>query len=66
MNNPMSEPAFHEPIPGLEPVHSEDSGRVEARWTNRLVFFLRVMAAISLFKGLYHWSRVCGILAGPD
>ena len=26
-----------------------------------LVLFLRVMAAISLIKGLYHWAAVCGV-----
>ena len=31
------------------------------RWTRRLVLFLRVMAGVSMLKGLYHWSRVCGI-----
>lgn len=30
-------------------------------WTRRLVLFLRVMAALSMIKGLYHWSRVVGI-----
>src|SRR4051812_49674397 len=33
-------------------------------WTRRLVLFLRIMAAISLFKGLYHWSLVLGIADG--
>ena len=45
----------------LEPVHAEETeGR---RWPYRLVVFLRVMAAISLGKGLYHWAIVCGISA---
>ena len=30
----------------------------------RLVIFLRVMAVLSMAKGLYHWAMVCGI-AGP-
>ena len=30
-------------------------------WTRRLVLFLRIMAAVSMFKGLYHWSQVLGI-----
>ncbi len=33
-------------------------------WTRRLVFFLRVMAGVSMIKGLYHWSEVCGIGVG--
>ena len=35
-------------------------------WTRRLVLFLRVMAGISMLKGLYHWARVCGIGVSPN
>jgi hypothetical protein len=31
-------------------------------WTGRLVLFLRVMACVSMLKGLYHWAEVCGIV----
>jgi hypothetical protein len=37
----------------------------QAPWTRWLVIFLRVMAGVSLFKGLYHWSLVLGIGDGP-
>jgi hypothetical protein len=30
------------------------------------VLFLRVMAGLSLLKGLYHWGQVCSIGASPD
>jgi hypothetical protein len=30
-------------------------------WTQRLVLFLRIMAGVSMLKGLYHWSLVLGI-----
>ena len=30
-------------------------------WTRRLVLFLRIMAIVSLLKGIYHWSLVLGI-----
>ena len=30
-------------------------------WTRRLVWFLRAMAFVSMFKGLYHWSLVLGV-----
>jgi hypothetical protein len=44
----------------LEPVQAgKRSGR--GSWTEYLVLFLRVMAGISLIKGLYHWAQVCGI-----
>src|SRR5207237_8529088 len=30
-------------------------------WTRRLVLFLRIMAIVSMLKGIYHWSLVLGI-----
>jgi len=44
----------------LEPVRIGKVAR-EGTWTEYLVLFLRVMAAVSLVKGLYHWVQVCGI-----
>lgn len=35
-------------------------------WTRRLVFFLRIMAVISVAKGLYHWAQVTGFIGGED
>ena len=50
----------------LDPVQAgEEEGRTD-RWTPRLVLFLRVMAAIALMKGLYHWAIVCGFLSPSD
>lgn len=40
---------------------SDDNG-----WTKRLVLFLRVMAVISVAKGLYHWAEVTGFVGGDD
>ena len=37
-----------------------------APWTRRLILFLRIMAGVSMFKGLYHWSEVCGIIGAAD
>lgn len=49
----------------LEPVQA---GGVNApgSWAEYLVLFLRVMAVVSLSKGLYHWGQVCGIGATAD
>src|SRR6201747_3334005 len=44
-------------------------GRVESGdnvWTRRLVLFLRVMAIVSVAKGLYHWAQVTGFVGGED
>jgi hypothetical protein len=48
----------------LEPVHA--GKKAGGTWTEYLVLFLRLMAAVSLIKGLYHWAQVCGIGADPD
>jgi hypothetical protein len=45
----------------LEPVQADEGEFDGKRWSHRFVLFLRVMAALSLFKGLYHWAIVCGI-----
>src|ERR1700712_4115985 len=44
-------------------------GRVESGdnvWTRRLVLFLRIMAVVSVAKGLYHWAQVTGFVGGED
>lgn len=40
---------------------SESTTTESTKWTDRLVLFLRVMAIVALVKGLFHWSRICGI-----
>ena len=35
-------------------------------WTRRLVLFLRVMAVLSIIKGLYHWAQVTGFVGRED
>ena len=35
-------------------------------WTRRLVLFLRIMAVISVTKGLYHWAQVTGFIGGEE
>ena len=47
----------------LEPVQADEDEGQGQRWAYWLVVFLRVMAAVSLAKGLYHWAVVCGINA---
>ena len=38
----------------------------ESNWTRRLVLFLRVMAILSIIKGLYHWAQVTGFIGGEE
>src|ERR1700760_2608295 len=35
-------------------------------WTGRLVLFLRIMAVVSVVKGLYHWAQVTGFIGGEE
>ena len=57
----MTDPTLSDDLQSLEPVREHEGERSIGRWTRRLVLFLRVMAGVSMLKGLYHWSRVCGI-----
>jgi hypothetical protein len=50
----------------LEPVHVGKTATPAGSWAEYLVLFLRIMAAVSLVKGLYHWTQVCGIGAPAD
>jgi len=50
----------------LEPVHAGEAAQADGRWTERLVIYLRVMAGLSMLKGLYHWAVVCGIGEGTQ
>ena len=61
MNQPLNDPFTRNDIEALEPVHEPSGQPGVGRWTRRLVLFLRLMAGVSMLKGLYHWSWVCGI-----
>lgn len=47
-------------------IASERTEHDENVWTRRLVLFLRVMAVISIAKGLYHWAQVTGFIGVED
>jgi hypothetical protein len=47
----------------LEPVHADEAEGEDRQWGSWLILFLRVMAVVSLCKGLYHWGVICGIKA---
>jgi hypothetical protein len=49
----------------LEPVRVGRS-TTSGSWTEYLVLFLRIMAAVAMIKGIYHWSAVLGIGARPN
>jgi hypothetical protein len=57
------------PRDGAISVAALSAERIEADdnvWTRRLVLFLRLMAMLSIIKGLYHWAQVTGFIGGED
>ena len=60
----IDQPASDE-LRSLEPVYEPSREAGAGRWTWRLVLFLRVMAGVSMLKGLYHWTWVIGIGVPP-
>src|SRR5438270_252702 len=65
----MSDTQTREPRDGAMSVKALSSERVETddnAWTRRLVLFLRVMAVVSILKGLYHWAQVTGFIGGEE
>src|SRR5215471_3291621 len=62
----MTDPITSDPIDQLAPVLADEEQRHEGAWTERLVLFLRIMAGVSMLKGLYHWAAVCGFIGGQD
>ena len=49
-----------------EAISSERSESGDNVWTGRLVLFLRIMAVVSVAKGLYHWAQVTGFIGGEE
>src|SRR5436305_4696966 len=47
-------------------ISSERIESADNAWTRRLVFFLRIMAVVSVAKGLYHWAQVTGFIGGEE
>ena len=66
----MSEtPSRDQPRDNAMSVAAISSERIESDenvWTRRLVFFLRIMAVVSVAKGLYHWAQVTGFIGGEE
>jgi hypothetical protein len=56
----MTEPMVDERRQRLDPVQPGQDETRQGSWAARLVLFLRLLAGVSLIKGLYHWAIVCG------
>src|SRR6202050_5717756 len=48
----------------LEPVQVGQPRNTAGTWSTSLVLFMRIMAVLSLIKGVYHWAQICGISVG--
>jgi hypothetical protein len=62
----VSDPIANDPIDQLAPVLAAEDRRLAGTWTERLVLFLRLMAGVSMLKGLYHWAAVCGFIGAQN
>ncbi|MFO1108472.1 MAG: DUF6163 family protein [Bradyrhizobium sp.] len=65
----MSDTSTREPSRDALTAAALASERIEPDenvWTRRLVLFLRVMAVLSIAKGLYHWAQVTGFVGGEE
>ena len=50
----------------VDAISSERIESADNAWTRRLVLFLRIMAVVSVAKGLYHWAQVTGFIGGEE
>ncbi|NEW86275.1 MULTISPECIES: DUF6163 family protein [Rhodopseudomonas] len=67
----MSDIQPREPLPrdqaiSVAAISPERPDNHDNDWTRRLVLFLRVMAVLSVVKGLYHWAQITGFVGGED
>lgn len=67
LNRPekIHDPSF-DPPEQMAPVNADATRISREGWTARLVLFARVVAGLTLLKGLYHWAAICGFFVGAD
>jgi hypothetical protein len=58
----MSDPHGDDFIEDIHPARGILFDLRDNGWTGRLVLYLRAMACVSMFQGLYYWAEVCGII----
>ncbi len=61
----MSDERSGRNVHDLAPVHGGAEADAATIWGQRLLLFLRVMAAVSMVNGLRYWASVCGIAFVP-
>ncbi len=60
----MDAPRVYEAADPIASVHLDERRPAREGWAGWLVLFVRVVAGLSLLKGLYHWVAICGFGAG--
>src|SRR5260370_42656404 len=66
MSEPPSRDQSRDNAISVAAISSERIESDDNVWTRRLVFFLRIMAVVSVAKGLYHWAQVTGFIGGEE
>jgi hypothetical protein len=64
--SPRDPPLSRDRAMSVAAISSERPESHDNEWTRRLVLFLRVMAVLSVIKGLYHWAQITGFIGGED
>lgn len=50
----------------LRAIEHTPAAETSTYWTRWLILYVRVLAVISLAKGLYHWAMLCGVGDGVN
>jgi Family of unknown function (DUF6163) len=58
----MSDPHADDAIQNIRPAQVAMLDWAGLDWSGRLALFLRIMACLSMIRGLYSWAEVCGII----
>lgn len=66
MSDPSSRDQARDGAMSVAAISSERNENDDNLWTRRLVLFLRIMAVLSIIKGLYHWAQVTGFIGGEE
>jgi fatty acid desaturase len=66
MSDTSSRDASRDHALSVEAISQERVESGDNVWTKRLVLFLRIMAFVSVLKGLYHWAQVTGFIGGEE
>src|ERR1700724_4560079 len=66
MSEPPSRDSSRDNAMSVAAISSERIESDDNVWARRLVFFLRIMAVVSVIQGLYHWAQVTGFIGGEE